>query len=47
MKNTEQEYDVGNDHDRDLVAPRLYFLFFLILLSQFSQFPPSLNLGTI
>ena len=39
--------NVGVDHGRDSVAPRLHFLFFLLLLSQFSQYPSMLNLGTL
>jgi len=38
--------NVGFDHSRDLAAPRLRFLFFLLLLSYFSQFPSLLNAGT-
>jgi len=34
-RNTEQKNDVGNDRDRDTIAPRLRFLFYLLLLSLF------------
>ena len=39
--------DVGIDHGRDSVAPRLCFPFFIILLSQFFQYPSMLNVGTL
>ena len=38
--------DVEIDHSRDLATPRLCFLFFLLLLFYFSQFPSLLNAGT-
>jgi len=38
--------DVGFNHGRDLVAPQLRFLFFLLFFSQFSQYPSMMNLGT-
>ena len=39
--------NVEIDHSRNSVAPRLHFLFFILLLSYFSQFHPLLNLGTL
>ena len=47
LKEHRTRNDVGFDHGRDSVAPHLRFLFFLLLLSQFSQYPSMLNLETL
>ena len=39
--------DVEIDHSHDSVALQLHFLFFLLLLSYFSQFPSLLTAGTL
>ena len=41
LRDTNQENDVGNDHGRDSVAPRLHFSSFFLFFLSFSFFFPT------